>query len=89
MLVRSKDIIDLEMVRLMAAQNMFHDFTRDACQGDWPIVIWQGFIILLKNRGNKCLLPLLREVASYKRLSKDHLQYLSTLWGEGLLLFSF
>ena len=80
MLVRSKDISDLEMVRLMAAQNMFHDFTRDACQGDWPIVIWQGFIILLKHRGNKCLLPLLREVATYIRLTKDHLQYLGTLF---------
>ena len=85
MLVRSKDIIDLEMVRLMAAQNMFHDFTRDACQGDWPIVIWQGFIILLKHRRNKCLFPLLGEDTTYIiRLSKNHLQYLSTLWGEGL-----
>ena len=49
----------------MAAQNMFHDFTRDPCQGDWPIVIWQGFIILLKYRRNKYLFPLLGEDTTY------------------------
>ena len=69
----------------MAAQYMFHDFTRDACQGDWPVVIWRRFIILVIHRRKKCLFPLhCREDATYIRLSKNYLQYLSTLWGEGL-----
>ena len=40
MLMGSKDIVDLNMVRSMTTQYMFHDFTQNACEGDRLVVIY-------------------------------------------------
>ena len=64
-------ILLISRVRQRAAQNMFYDFTRDACQADWSLVFWRGFIMFLVHRRNKCHFPLHREDATYIRLRKN------------------
>ena len=49
MLEVGKDLVDLNMVQNVPANNVFKQFTGNASQRDWPVVFGQTSVAFLEN----------------------------------------